>query len=287
MKISLICTLKNEEKAIEALLASIKSQTKMPNEIIFVDGGSEDNSVKIIKSWSKKLPNMKLIIDPTANISKGRNIAIENASHGIIVSVDVGCILDDKYIGKITAPLSKKDVYFTAGISVPKSRTQFEKTLAHFLHKEKIPKDYLPKGHAMAFKKSLWSELGGFREDLNAAEDTYFGKAAVAKGHKPVLVKDALVTWTTRSTFTELWNQFKKYGYYDAIAFGLLDLPRNSKLALVLCILFPLAFLHAVLKSVQITRKTKSIKSIYYAAAIDIVKLYSYSYGLVRGWMSR
>ena len=50
MKTSFIATVLNEEKTIKALLSSLAKQTKKPEEIIIVDGGSTDQTVAKIKN---------------------------------------------------------------------------------------------------------------------------------------------------------------------------------------------------------------------------------------------
>jgi len=54
IKISLICTVLNEQKSMGAFLDSIEIQTKKPDEIVIVDGGSNDKTVEIIKNYKKK-----------------------------------------------------------------------------------------------------------------------------------------------------------------------------------------------------------------------------------------
>jgi len=63
LRTTLICTVLNEEKTIGKFLDSIASQSKFPNEIIIVDGGSEDKTVQKISEFkfpsATSFPNMK------------------------------------------------------------------------------------------------------------------------------------------------------------------------------------------------------------------------------------
>ena len=59
MKISVNIIVKNEEENIIETLNALKNQTKKPDEVIIVDGGSTDKTKKIIKKY-KGLP-IKLI----------------------------------------------------------------------------------------------------------------------------------------------------------------------------------------------------------------------------------
>ena len=54
MKISFITTVFNEEKTIRAFFDSLFSQSKLPDEIVIVDGGSNDNTIAILKAEKKK-----------------------------------------------------------------------------------------------------------------------------------------------------------------------------------------------------------------------------------------
>ena len=44
-KISLIVTIFNEAQNIELLISSMMMQTRKPDEVVIVDGGSQDNTV--------------------------------------------------------------------------------------------------------------------------------------------------------------------------------------------------------------------------------------------------
>ena len=65
MKISILTVCFNSEKTIADTINSVNSQTYKNIEHIFVDGGSEDNTLKILK----KNPNKKKIIYKKRNIN--------------------------------------------------------------------------------------------------------------------------------------------------------------------------------------------------------------------------
>ena len=53
MKISVVCPTCNSEEFIEPTLIALFNQTRMPDEVIFVDDGSTDNTVNFLKKFVK------------------------------------------------------------------------------------------------------------------------------------------------------------------------------------------------------------------------------------------
>src|SRR5438477_12136813 len=121
-KISFITTVFNEATSIEEFLDSLINQTIMPDEIIIVDGGSNDGTLKKIKDLKLKFKNYKgkfVILEKSGNRSVGRNEAIKRANGEIIISSDVGCILDKNFIKKITDPFKNKKIDVASGFYYP------------------------------------------------------------------------------------------------------------------------------------------------------------------------
>ena len=82
-KISIITVTKNSEKFLRQNISSVKSQNYKNFEHIFVDGNSEDKTLKIIKSYKKK--KIKLIINKNdKGLYHAMNVGIKNSSGDII-----------------------------------------------------------------------------------------------------------------------------------------------------------------------------------------------------------
>ena len=62
-KISVVLTTKNEEKNIGKLLDSLMNQEE-PYEVLVVDSDSKDKTQEIVKKYSEKNKNIKLLIHP-------------------------------------------------------------------------------------------------------------------------------------------------------------------------------------------------------------------------------
>lgn len=90
IKISIIVPMYNAEKTIETCVKSLVEQTYKNIEIIVVDDGSTDNSLKKIKAFSDKV---KIIKKENGGVSSARNYGINNASGEYIAF----CDSDDTY----------------------------------------------------------------------------------------------------------------------------------------------------------------------------------------------
>ncbi len=64
--VSLITTLYNEEGSIRALLDSILTQPRPPDEIVICDAGSTDRTVEIINEYIARGLQAKVLVDTGA-----------------------------------------------------------------------------------------------------------------------------------------------------------------------------------------------------------------------------
>jgi glycosyltransferase involved in cell wall biosynthesis len=241
--VSLILTIKNEENTIVALLDSIIEQTRCPTEIIIVDGGSSDDTVKIVKSYKDRL-QINLIICPKVNIAKGRNIAIQNAANDIIACTDGGCILEKNWLENIIKPIEASlEIDVVSGVYLPYCENEFEETAANLLFPSinSLNADsFLPSGRSIAFRKRAWKMVGGYPEWLNTAEDTLFDLKLKKTGLKFVLSPNSIVFWRVRKDLAGIFRQYYYYaqGEGHALLFKVNYAIRYGSLAFIVALLF-------------------------------------------------
>ncbi|HSX09761.1 MAG TPA: glycosyltransferase [Candidatus Saccharimonadales bacterium] len=222
MKISFITTIFNEEGTIGRFLDSLLIQTRMPEEIIIVDGGSRDNTVQEIEKWKtrKKIKNFKVLVK-RGNRSVGRNEAIRHTSGEIIVCSDSGNILDKDWLKNIIEPFKKKDIDVVAGYYKGKAENVFQKCVIPYalvMSDQVNPQNFLPATRSVAFTKVIWKKVGGFDEKLSHNEDYAFAKALQKIKAHIVLREDAIVYWIPRDTFRQAFVMMFRFAYGDAEA---------------------------------------------------------------------
>ncbi|MDO8340967.1 MAG: glycosyltransferase, partial [Candidatus Woesebacteria bacterium] len=203
MKISICIITLNEEKSISSLLISLTHQTKRPDEIIIVDGGSKDKTVEIIRHFVKKDNRIKLFIEK-GTIAHCRNISIELATGDIIATIDSGCIANKDWLEKITYHFKHEKVGLIAGFYNMPYINSLQEAIRVYLGilPQKFDQTFLPSARSVAFRKSVWEEVGGFNENLErGGEDTEFFYKCVKIGVKIIREKSARVEWSEVRTF--------------------------------------------------------------------------------------
>jgi glycosyltransferase involved in cell wall biosynthesis len=217
MKASLICTIKNEESSIRDFLDSLLSQSRPPNEITIVDGGSTDDTIEIIGSYIKNGAPIKLIVREGANYAEGRNTAIKNSRYDIIASVDAGCTINKDWLKNLVKPFeSNSGTKVVSGWYEPDAKTFFEKCVAELTYPKlekvlKNPSDFLPSSRSIAYEREAWEKVGGYPEWLYTAEDTLFDLNLRKAGFKFVFAPDAIVYWKARSSMRAVFKQCYLY----------------------------------------------------------------------------
>ena len=88
-KISIIIPVYNVEKYLEQCLNSIYELNLTDKEIILVNDGSTDNSLKILEKYQREYPqNTKVITQVNQGLSEARNTGVRNACGEYILFID-------------------------------------------------------------------------------------------------------------------------------------------------------------------------------------------------------
>ena len=109
IEVSVILTIYNAEKYLEETLNSIENQTFRNIEIICVNDGSTDNSIKIIKQFIEKDNRIKLVDKKNEGVWKARLDGIKAAKGNYIVFIDSDDTIIESYIEKLYDSITKKN----------------------------------------------------------------------------------------------------------------------------------------------------------------------------------
>ncbi len=110
MKLSIIIPAYNAEKYINECLDSIIA-TKKDIEVIIMDDGSKDSTLRICNEYSKKDSRVKVYSKPNGGVSAARNDCLEKITGDYVMFVDSDDYLLEGWDALIDY-LSDKDIYY-------------------------------------------------------------------------------------------------------------------------------------------------------------------------------
>ena len=235
--VSVIATVKNEAQTVHRLLDSLAAQTRPPDEVVIVDGGSTDGTVGVLEECAARgaLP-LKVLARPGTNISQGRNAAIAVASGEIIASTDAGVRLSPNWLEELVKPFEKEreekkiseirvirgkeELYVVSGFFLPDPQTVFETamgaTVLPVLADVK-PEKFLPSSRSVAFRKAAWEQVGGYPEWLDYCEDLIFDFKLRELGPFAFAPR-ALAYFRPRTSLVAFFQQYYPYARGDGKA---------------------------------------------------------------------
>jgi len=164
---------------------------------------------------------LRLIEQPGANISEGRNRAIREAAHEIVAVTDAGVRLDPRWLELLSQAMSNPGIDVVSGFFLPDPQTPFERAMGATVLPsvgDIRPETFLPSSRSIAFRKSGWKEVGGYPEWLDYCEDLVFDMRLKEAGYRFVFAPQAVVYFRPRSTLRDFFHQYFRYARGDGKA---------------------------------------------------------------------
>jgi succinoglycan biosynthesis protein ExoA len=230
--VSVVIPCLNEERFIAAVLQNLANQYDHEcYEIIVVDGESTDNTRQVIAEVAASNPELsiRIVDNPARKIPTALNLGIRAAAGTFIVRMDAHCVPSLNYVRRC-AQLLKEGRAAIVGMPwniKPGANSAIARAIALAVahpfgagdakYRLTIATaqfvDTVPFG---AFRKSLWEDLGGFNEELEANEDYDFNYRARQKGLLILLDNVAHSDYFARPRVGDLARQYFRYGLWKA-----------------------------------------------------------------------
>lgn len=213
MKISLITTVKNEAPTAQRLIQAIRRQTRLPDEWIVVDGGSDDGTAELFRQEP-----LCRVLGTSGNIAEGRNAAIDRAMYPIIAVIDAGCEPIPHWLEWLTAPLEQGKAEIAAGATTPRIGSSLEAAQWTLCDQFVLPwpgmRQPAISSRSLAFRRTVWLD-DPYPEWLPYGEDTWIIERWRSRGHTVIRVPQAAVIWNLRPTVRAFLIQHFRYMYGD------------------------------------------------------------------------
>jgi len=199
--VSVIVSTKNEEKLLPCLLASIRKQTYKNTEIVLVDNNSTDKTKEIASKFTKKIFNFG------PERSAQRNYGASKAAGSYLLFVDADMELSPGVVEDCVGMTQTAEV---GGVIIPEVSfgIGFWAQVKAFERSFYVGDDSVES--ARFYRKSIFTQVGGFDEKLLGFEDLELSNRVRAKA---LIVRIASVIRHNEKRPT-LLGMAKKSAYY-------------------------------------------------------------------------
>ncbi len=180
MKLSIIMPIYNESAALPDSIAALKRLNPQPDEILLIDGKSEDDSLLIAQN-----AGLKIMTSPTRGRAAQINYGVENASGDVICILHGDSMLPIDGVAVIKSAMSDETLAlagFTPRIAGDNG-TRWGSSIHNWLKTWYTPMLFRPRlffmhgvrllygDHAMFFRRAHYREVGGCDERVAVMEE--------------------------------------------------------------------------------------------------------------------
>jgi glycosyltransferase involved in cell wall biosynthesis len=220
--VSLVVPIRNETDSLAMLVESIRGQTRLPDEVILVDGGSTDATVALARRLTADDPRFRIIESGPATPGRGRNVGIAAATHEWIALTDAGIRLEPDWLERLLERAQREpslDVVY--GNFEPLGHTFFQRCAALAYCPARQPREEGrsrgPSTASMLLRRSVCERVGGF-PDRRAAEDLIFFERTAAAGCSIGWAPKATVWWQLQPNLSRTFKRFCLYSKHNVWA---------------------------------------------------------------------
>src|SRR5688572_29952124 len=214
----------NEEKYIEACIASVQAQDYPPDliEILVADGRSTDRTRDILARLAEIDPRIKVVDNPARLQAAGLGLLVKEATGDILVRMDVHAEYAPDYVRKCVETLERTGADNVGGAQRAKAKTPFQRALCAALssklgvggakYRSSEAEGFVDTVFLGAFRRKVFETIGLWDPGAITNEDAELNQRILDSGGQIYLARDIVVHYFPRDSFKTLAKQYFKYG---------------------------------------------------------------------------
>lgn len=229
MRISIVIPLYNKEQHILDTLECIQQQSFQNYEIIIVDDGSTDNSLKIVKEY--KDPRIKIISQTNAGAAAARNRGVNEATSNHVAFMDADDRWENNYLETMVSliELYPEAIIYGSNYKIIENGEENVLDFPGIIQEKGYLSNYFISGKiytplwtsAVIVRKDAFLKLGGFPLECKVCEDidlwcrmAAIGKVAYINIPLAIYVRDSSNMLSKSKDASYFFPFLKNYKYF-------------------------------------------------------------------------
>ena len=215
VKVTLYIPCYNAEKFIEGCIESLLAQTLRPDEIIIVNDGSTDGTVRIARS----LPVRMINLESHPGLAAARNAALEAACGEYIAAIDADCVPEPTWLEALMNALVGGNASGAGGMLIEAYQVRLADRWRAVHQRqnwgeERIIDPPFLFGCNTLFRKCALQEVGGYDTSFRTnGEDVNISNRLMEKGHTLIYEPSAVVRHLKQDTILSVLKADWNWGY--------------------------------------------------------------------------
>ena len=237
MRVSICVVAYNEEKYLPAVLKDILNQS-YPHEkieVVLIDSCSEDTTRSIMEQFKEEnkdeFLNVQIVDNPGKIQSCGWNVALVNFSTDVMIRIDAHSHIPEEFVEKNVENLMSGEM-ISGGIrpTLVEGEGNWSKTLlaaeesmfgsSASSFRRNGERAYVKSFFHGAYRREVFEQVGGFREDLGRTEDNELHWRMRQNGYKLCMSPDVISYQYIRPTLRKMCKQKYGNGYWIGLTLG-------------------------------------------------------------------
>jgi cellulose synthase/poly-beta-1,6-N-acetylglucosamine synthase-like glycosyltransferase len=209
-------------------------------ELLFIDGGSSDDSLEILRDLQRQDPRIRVLHNPGRTVPRALNIGLRAARGRYVARMDAHTAYEPDYLRRGIERLDRGDVAWVSGPQIPLGDDRWSRRVALVLStgagrgaSDKWRADAAADDErdeewplTTSVFTGVWTrrtldELGGWDDAQVVNEDSEMAARMLARGQQIVCLASMGSRYRPRGSLRALWQQYRRYGRYRARTFVL------------------------------------------------------------------
>ena len=234
--VSILVPVYNEERFIRETTAAMQAQKFAGRlEFLFVDGGSTDQTRRILEELATSDPRIRVLDNPHRRTPHALNIGLREARGEFVARMDAHSWYPPEYIARGVQRLRRGDVEWVTGPAVPRGVGPWGRRVALALESPlgqggsgkwasgsasdesgaPTEETELDTGvFAGVWRRSTLDHFGGWDEGWPVNQDAELAARVLSTGGRIVCVRDMGAVYAPRESLPALAKQYWRFGYY-------------------------------------------------------------------------